>query len=268
MWDTVARIERGIEVARVEKKSSKPKPAKMRALTLSSYMEDSRDLFGSLILVLPLFVLYQVGVLMTGGVRNGVDFITDAMWALAGGSLGYYLLINLGILAAFIGGIAYLREAGTFRPKLFPWVIAESTVYASLLGTGVVLMMSSLGLDVLLSTGGGGEYGLLTKIVLSVGAGLYEETVFRLMLMGGLFLAGVKWLKLANWVSAVAAVIVSSLIFSGVHYVGNLADAFTLGSFFFRFFAGVLLAGIFYLRGFAVAVYTHAIYDIIVMVFH
>jgi len=69
------------------------------------------------------------------------------------------------------------------------------------------------------------------------------------------------------WMSAVFAVILSSLVFSGIHYIGSLGDAFTLGSFMFRFFAGVILAVIFYLRGFAVAVYTHAIYDIIVMVF-
>lgn len=247
-----------------------PKASKKRpptAMTISSYLEDSRDLFGSMLLVLPLFVLYQVGVLLTGGIRNGVDFITDTMWWMAGYSLGGYLLINLGILVAFGIALVVLRGQGTFKPRIWPWVIAESTVYASLLGTGVVLMMSSLGLDVLLSTGPAGEYGLVTKIVLSIGAGLYEETVFRLFLMGGMFFAAIRWLKLSTWVAALGAVILSSVIFSLVHYIGPLGDPFALGSFFFRFFAGVLLAGIFYLRGFAVAVYTHAIYDIFVMVF-
>ncbi len=234
----------------------------------SGYLEESSDLFNSIFLVLPLFLVYQVGVLMTGGIRNGVDFMSDLMWLVAGNSLGAYLGINLLILLAFGIATYFLRESGTFRPKLWPLVVAESTVYALLLGSGVILLMSSLGLDVLLSTGPDGEYGLLTKIVLSFGAGLYEETVFRLVLMGGLFAAGVKWGNLSKWVAALGAVILSSFIFSAIHYVGPLADAFTLGSFFFRFFAGVLLAGIFYLRGFAVAVYTHAIYDIIVMVFH
>lgn len=252
---------------------SKPRPrakanTESSGFSIAAYLDSSRNLFNSMILVLPLFILYQVGVLATGGVRNGVDFVTDLMWAAADGSLGTYLLINLGILAAFVGGIFALRKQGTFQPKLFPWVVAESTAYAMLLGSAVVLLMSSLGLDVLLSTGGGGDYGIFTSIILSLGAGIYEETVFRLILMGGMFYAAAHWMKLPRWLAAVAALVLSSFIFSAIHYVGPLADAFTLGSFIFRFFAGILLAGIFYLRGFAVAVYTHAIYDIIVMVFH
>lgn len=232
-----------------------------------SYLEMSRDLGTSLVLVIPLFVLYQIGILMTGGIRNGVDFVSDVLFAVTEGSMLGYLGINLGVLAAFVGGVMYLRKKGDLNPRIFPFVIAESTVYALLLGGAVVQLMSSLGMGALLSTGGGGEYGILTSFVLSIGAGLYEETVFRLIMMGGMFLAAVKFLDIPDWMAAVGAVILSSLIFSGVHYIGELGDAFTLGSFMFRFFAGVLLAAIFYLRGFAVAVYTHAIYDIIVMIF-
>jgi len=235
--------------------------------SLSTYLEESRDLFGSLILVLPLFIVYQIGVLATGGVRNGVDFVTDTLWAIADHQVGIYLLINLGFLVAFGVALWVLRSTGTFKPRLWPWVVAESSVYAMLLGSGVVFVMSSLGLDALLATGGSSP-GLFTSVILSLGAGLYEETVFRLILMGGLFAAAVKWLNSPTWLAALGAVLISSFVFSAIHYVGPLGDTFALGSFFFRFFAGVILAGIFYLRGFAVAVYTHAIYDIIVMVFH
>lgn len=231
------------------------------------YLDDSRDLFTSIVLVIPLFIAYQIGVLMTGGVRNGVDFMSDLMWLAADSSLLTYLGINVGILIAFGVALWVLRDQGRFKPKIWPWVIAESSVYAMLLGSAVVGLMSSLGLDVFLATGGGGEHGVLSSIVLSIGAGLYEEIVFRLVLMGGLFWAGTKALNLPTWIAALGAVLISSFVFSGVHYIGALGDAFTLGSFLFRFFAGVLLAAIFYFRGFAVAVYTHAIYDIIVMVF-
>lgn len=234
---------------------------------LKTYLAESRDLFGSLVMVVPLFIAYQIGVLATGGIRNGVDFMSDILWLAADNSLWNYLLINVGILVAFGIGLFVLREKGTFKPRVWPWVLAESTVYAMLLGSAVVFLMNTLGLDVLLSTGPK-EQGFFTSLVLSLGAGLYEEIVFRLILMGGMFWVGAKAMKLPAWVSAVGAVVLSSLIFSGIHYIGSLGDTFTLGSFVFRFFAGVLLAVIFYLRGFAVAVYTHAIYDIIVMVFN
>jgi membrane protease YdiL (CAAX protease family) len=101
---------------------------------------------------------------------------------------------------------------------------------------------------------------------LSIGAGLYEELVFRLILMGGMFWAGVRGLNWPGWLSAIAALLISSLAFSAVHHVGSLGEPFVLGVFMFRFFAGIVLAVIFYARGFAVAVYTHAIYDVIVLV--
>ena len=61
------------------------------------------------------------------------------------------------------------------------------------------------------------------------------------------------------------AVFVSSLLFSLAHYVGP--EQFGMFSFVFRLLAGALFCGLFLARGFAVAVYTHAIYDIYVMVF-
>ena len=255
-------------------KKQPKKPPKKRAssssFSLKGYMDDSRDLFTSIILVIPLFIIYQLGLLMTGGIRNGVDFVTDLIWMAAGDDMLVYVLVNLGVLLAFGVGLAVLRNQGTFKPQIWPWVVGESTIYALLFGTVVIQLMSALGLGALLQVGGAGaaDYGIFTSIILSLGAGVYEETVFRLIGMGGLFLAGVRLFKLPTWLAAVGAVLVSSLIFSAIHYVGPLADAFALGSFLYRFFAGVILAVIFYLRGFAVAVYTHAIYDIIVMVFH
>lgn len=235
---------------------------------IRQYLRDSRDLRTGLILVLPLFILYQIGVLLTDGVRNGVDFVTSGMWWLAQGELLSYLGINAVILAAFVIGIFALRHRGQLRPKIWPVMIAESTVYAIFFGGAVIQLMSVFGLDATLASGGAQEMTLIQKFVLSLGAGLYEETVFRLLGMGGLYLALTKFAQdLPRWVSALIAVFVSSLIFSAIHHIGALGDPFTLGTFLFRFFAGILLAVIFYLRGFAVAVYTHAIYDIIVMVF-
>lgn len=235
--------------------------------SVKRYLHDSRDLFTSMVLVLPLFLMYQVGVIWLGGVRNGVDFMTSAMWAASGESAGVYMLINLALLLVFGGFTYFLRERGTFRPQIWPAVIAESTIYAMLFGGAVIKLMTTLGLGGLLAAGGGQAQGIFGSFILSLGAGLYEEITFRLIGMGGLFWGLTRLTPLPRWANAAIAVVVSSLIFSAIHHIGALGDPFTLGTFTFRFFAGVLLALIFYLRGFAVAVYTHAIYDIIVMVF-
>ncbi len=231
------------------------------------YLEDTRDLRTGLILVVPLFILYQLGVLATDGIRNGVDFVSSFMWWVAQGQTLHYLAINAVILVAFVIGIFALRHNGTLRPKLWPFLLLESTVYAFFFGGAVVQLMSVFGLDATLASGAAEEMNFIQKIVLSIGAGLYEETVFRLIGTGGIYLALKRFASdIPSWVSALIAVVVSSLIFSAIHHIGALGDPFTLGTFLFRFFAGILLAVLYHLRGFAVAVYTHAIYDIIVMV--
>lgn len=237
------------------------------SMSVKSYLEKTQDPYANLILVLPLFVAYQFGILLTGGVRNGVDFMTDLLFLAAGNNLWTYLAINLAIILAFVVALFAMRDKGSFQLEIWPWVIGESTVYALFLGTGVLAIMRNLGMGHLLATGAGESFGLIDKLVLSIGAGMYEELVFRLILTGGLFWLARKILDWTSWVAALFAVVASSLAFSGVHYIGGLADTFELGSFLFRFFAGVILAVIYYLRGFAVAVYTHAIYDIMVMVF-
>ena len=62
------------------------------------------------------------------------------------------------------------------------------------------------------------------------------------------------------------AAVASSLLFSAVHYVGPYADAWTPFSFAFRFLAGMVFAALYAVRSFAVAVYTHALYDVLVLV--
>ncbi len=231
-----------------------------------AYLHGSRDLFTSLILVLPLFALYQVGILATGGVRNGVDFVTDLLMYALNGSLTAYLVFNLFVLVGSGFAIAAMRKRGSFHAKLVPWMLMESAVYALFFGSTISLMIHSLGLDALLAAGGQGGYNPLTAMVMSIGAGLYEETVFRLFLMGGMYWVLTKVLRQGEWASAIVALVASSAIFSLVHHLGPLGEAFTMGAFVYRFFAGVLLAAIFQWRGFAIAVYTHAFYDVYVMV--
>ncbi len=235
--------------------------------SIRRYLKRSSEPYTATLLVLPLFVVYQVGILLTGGVRNGVDFMTDLLFLAADGELGTYLVINVGLLVAFVAAVFVMRKRGEFKLRVWPWVVAESTLYASLLGTTVILLMQQLGLqDLPFAAGAGGQRELVDILVLSLGAGIYEEIVFRVALMGGLFWVASKALGWKTWVAALTAVVASSLVFSGVHYIGPMGDDFAMQSFLFRFFAGGLLALIYHLRGFAVVVYTHAIYDILVMI--
>jgi hypothetical protein len=78
-------------------------------------------------------------------------------------------------------------------------------------------------------------------------------------LLAKLALAGFGW---RPWVSGVFATVLGAFIFSAFHYVGPLGDTLELGSFTFRMVAGLLLSGLFLLRGFGIAAWTHALYDV------
>ena len=58
---------------------------------------------------------------------------------------------------------------------------------------------------------------------------------------------------------------ISSLLFSAMHHIPPYGDPFTIGVFTFRVLAGACFGLIFWFRGFAVAVYTHALYDLYVL---
>lgn len=279
------------------------------------YLRDSRGLLGSLILVIPLFCVYQIGVLSTNGIQNGVDFVTRALlWDIFGGNKLYYVLFNFGVLAMLGAGVAYLRKYQKFSARTFLLVIAESTLYGLIIGGLVSTVLVKMGISPHLQANSGNalaELGAVDNFVLSIGAGLYEELVFRLMMLGGSVSAIFSFLRArkalearenGTWTSGknmgfvdtmkmalfsapgdpgappaldkptkigvlVVAILVTSFIFSGIHYVGSLADDFTIYSFMFRFLMGIIFAALYYLRGFAVAVYTHAIYDVFVLVF-
>jgi hypothetical protein len=222
------------------------------------------DPLTSLVLTTPVFLVYHVGLLLTD-VRNGVDFVSGPLLALAQASLPLYL----GLTALIAGGIVLagwgLRGRGEVHPRALVPVLVESTVWAAVLAVTVGWVTARVFASTLAPLQAGPPpLGPVGAIVLSAGAGFHEELVFRV----GLF-AGGAWLLrrlagLGPTRATLLAAFLSALIFSAVHYVGPYGDPFALPSFTFRALFGLALAGLYRLRGFAIAVYAHALYDVFV----
>ena len=110
---------------------------------------------------------------------------------------------------------------------------------------------------------------LAVNLVSGVGAGIYEELVFRLILISLLMLLFQDFLGISRMHSIVLSVVISAILFSAHHHIFFINGAFAKGEdfyfavFLFRTLAGVYFATIFAVRGFAIAVGTHAFYDII-----
>ena len=95
------------------------------------------------------------------------------------------------------------------------------------------------------------------------GAGLYEEVLFRLLLLPA---TAFVLERLGATTSAAAAwsILLTSCLFSLAHYVGPLGDTFDLYGFVFRSLAGIFFAVLFLARGFGIAAGAHAAYDLFV----
>jgi membrane protease YdiL (CAAX protease family) len=230
-----------------------------------------KNLLTSLVLVFPLFVIYQVGVLFTLPLLNGADFLTVLLFRKVGLSTTAYLAYTAALTVLFAISVAVLRRKQRLDPAVIVPVVIESAIYALTMGSFIVFVMTKVfGISPQLAVGGGGggmlaSQGFLTRAVMSIGAGVYEETVFRLLLLGGIVAFLERVLGLKRWIAVATAFVVSSLLFSAMHHIPPYGDPLLLGVFTFRFMAGLCFASLFWYRGFAVAVYTHALYDLYVL---
>jgi hypothetical protein len=247
------------------KKGSERAPARSRRLF------QRVDLLTSLLLIFPLFLIYQVGVLLLPSVHNGADLITSELLYLLHGQKGTYVLVNLGLALLFFIVVLWLRRKNTFDPGLFGPVFLESGIYALTMGSLIIFVMQDLlhvdpSLQIAAASPIGKPHpGALSAIVLSIGAGVHEELVFRLILTGGLLFFFGRVIGMRRFFAIGLSFCISSLFFSAAHHVIG-GEPFRLGAFVYRFLCGIFFAMLYLVRGFGVAVYTHALYDMYVLI--
>lgn len=139
--------------------------------------------------------------------------------------------------------------------------------------TDVALRCSSVtndGSPATAESGNDGEWqGLLANIVSGIGAGIYEELVFRLILIIALMVLFQDVLQLGHKISIILSILISAALFSAYHHIVYLEGQFVQSSpfnwteFGFRTIAGIYFAALFAIRGFGITAGAHAFYDII-----
>jgi hypothetical protein len=237
---------------------------------MQPYLHLSRTRSYSLLFAVPLFMLYELGAIWLSrdggsGLRNGADVMLRTLLA-AGGVRGTLTFTAL-LLAVALAVVVWeqRRRRIPLRSGVFATMLAESVVYALLLGVVVGAatqwMLQGMGVRLAMDAGTVGQLPLLEGLVLSLGAGVYEELVFRVLLVGGLagvFLAA----GLPRMQAGIFAAVLAALVFSAFHYIGPYGDPWALPSFLFRFLAGLVFSVLFLLRGFGITAWTHALYDV------
>ena len=95
--------------------------------------------------------------------------------------------------------------------------------------------------------------------------GLVQERDFRLILLSSTVALLHKVVGLGRWLAVALAFLATAVLFSAAHHVIG-GEPWRVGVFTYRVLCGLIFAVIFQTRGFAVAVYTHAMYDVFVLV--
>jgi hypothetical protein len=225
-----------------------------------TYFQLSRSPVYSLIFAIPLLMAYEGFALFLNhsdlyGIRNSADVFLKLFLAYMGihGFFGFgaAMIVAL-ILFRVVGGGPRL---GSIRVGVLVWMLAESLVYSLVFGA-IVGAVTRL----LLAQ----PYPLsrAAQILVSLGAGIYEEFVFRVVLLAALVFFLHRLLHLQQRVAYGVAAVLGAVLFAAFHYIGPFADPLQLPSFVFRLIAGLILTGLYFARGYGITAYTHSLYDL------
>jgi hypothetical protein len=219
------------------------------------------DPLTSVALTLPVFLAYHLGILLVTP-RAGVDLVSGLVFALIEKSVPLYVGVTFA-LALLLSGIVWIKQKrGTVGQARLGPVLIESAVYS-------VAMLVTVGwathrLARTLDSGATQSLSVLDKVVLAAGAGFHEELVFRVLMVSGLALFVERMFRVERAIALVGAVIGSSIAFSLAYNFGPYGEPLVLQANVYRMLLGVFLSGVFLWRGFAVVVYTHTLYALLV----
>lgn len=239
---------------------------------LRPYLTVTRSASYGFVAALPLFLAYEILILLVNDgtavpVRVGADVWIKQLIAAIGGP-GMFVVGLVVILVGVAILFAERRRNLPWRPSWLGWMLVESLVYAVIIAAVVAQIVQALFYSVApvpaIAAQAAEQLGLGRMLALSLGAGLYEELVFRVLLVGGMAW-GLNRVTGHRTSAYMIAALVGALLFSAVHYVGSFGDPFTLPSFTFRFLFGLALNALYLARGFGVAAWTHALYDVLVV---
>ncbi len=216
-----------------------------------------------ILFITPLWAVYEYFAFLQneslgGTQRTGIDYLGKNYLH----SLQIPLELSL-ILPAFLVILYLVRKSS--RESLaqvkfihFSGMFVESIIYAAVLG----LVIGHFVQFVLMSVGTVFDTERISALILNLGAGLYEEMLFRLILMSLILFVFQRY---GSKISYPIAILISSAAFASFHYLGFFEESFELNTFLFRLAAGICFSIIFLLRGIGITVYTHSFYNILLM---
>lgn len=228
------------------------------------YFEASRRPLEILFFLIPFIALYEyelVRVLRSpeGLVTNGAHLAILRLFDALGFDAAALSLPGVLLVAVLVGWHAAQRGPWIVDLGVIGRMFLESAALAVPLLVFAQIAVRALPLA---SVDDFGALPLGARIAVSIGAGLYEEFVFRFVLLWVLMAVLCDLAKFDRGVSRAVAILLAALAFAIYHPI-HAADGSLIGQrFLFYVGAGVYFGILFMMRGFGIVVATHALYDI------
>jgi membrane protease YdiL (CAAX protease family) len=232
----------------------------------AGYLASTRHPWPCLLFLLPLLLAYECGVLWLADsqpelLRNGAD--AWLRWGLE--AFGFHQLYWApGFILVIFLGWSWSRRWD--KPKhltaIYRGMILESLLFAAGL-FAISRMLGPFPSEVRIHLSPEAKAKAMGQIVTFVGAGIYEELLFRLLLFLGLGCL-LRLADVSRLLTATFTTLASATLFAAAHHIGPYGEPFNHSVFLFRTMAGLYFALLYQLRGFGIAVGTHTCYDVLV----
>lgn len=233
---------------------------------MKSYLAATRHPWACFLFLLPLLLAYEGGLYWIGGdqaarLRNGAD--AWLRWALEVFGARHVLVapaIVLGVLLLW----SWWRWDDRPEDPVTAWfgMAFESALFAVVLwqfSRNFGPIMDGLGVKLQITV----RTAPVAQVLTFIGAGIYEEVLFRLGLFGGIALL-LRVVGLPGVAAVPMAALAAAVAFAAAHHIGPYGEPMRADYFVFRTVAGLFFTGLFVFRGFGIAVGAHAGYDILV----
>ena len=234
-------------------KASLPPPLR------AGYAKQTHRPLVCLAFIAPLLLLFQAGTAYYGSSLLAPQDLGKLLRYF--GATAAYLPALL-IIAVLMAQHLAKKDSWELHPLVLVGMLVESVLWM------VPLVVMNLMADrwVPQAATAGEPSRLFQDILVAVGAGIYEEFIFRLALFSLILLLFVDVLTLPKEAVLVGAVIVSACLFSLYHFLGGLPEGgLPWKLFVIRTLAGAYLGGLFVTRGFAIAIGTHTFFNLFIV---
>jgi len=230
----------------------------------SHYYYVTQRYWPSLVFILPMLIVFEVGTYLSraseinAGSQLVATYLIERLVRVVG-EYGFYfpgLLVVVILLACH-----FLAK----HPWKFDVFVLAGMTGESLIWTVPLLVFERILNQAILAGSDSAVTGWIDQVIRCFGAGIYEELIFRFVCMNLMSIILVDLCKLHRGGSNVFIILASAVIFAAQHHPPLGAAPFNMIEFMFRTAAGIYLAGLFFFRGFGIAVGTHAFFDIIVV---